>query len=248
VAAAVALVWPVAGSELGALAAVETASVATARRVKQIPALVEVLGAAPVALVWGAPAVRGELLSGTVSHNGGTMTTTRFDISSIAIAVLLGANIATGALWLAQRTDTEKVRVEIAQLKGRAAADVATAHRENARELSRLVQMNTEVQRAYNLAQTDLAAMARSRAQSAGLRESERAAIIAAAERATAGALRGYANTAERHIAGIEADATEMGQRAVGAAAAAHALRATIDARREALKAKRDALKSTRPE
>jgi len=176
------------------------------------------------------------------------MITTRFEISSIVIAVLLGANIATGTLWLAQRTATEKVRVEIAQLKGRAAADVAAAHRENARELSRLVQTNTEVQRAFNLAQTDLAALARARALSAGLRESERAAIVGAAERATAGALRGYANTAERHIAGIEADATEMGQRAVGAAAAAYALRDTLDARRDALKAKREALKPNRPE
>jgi hypothetical protein len=176
------------------------------------------------------------------------MITTRFEISSIVIAVLLGANIATGALWLTQRTATEKVRGAIAQLKGRAATDVAAAHRENARELSRLVQANQEIQSAYNLAQKDLAAMARARAQSAGLRESERAAIVSAAERATAGALGAYAAAAERHLEGAQDDATAMGERAAGAAAAAHALRATLDARREALKAKREALTPNRPE
>jgi hypothetical protein len=167
---------------------------------------------------------------------------------NIILAVLLLGNLASGTLWLAQRTATEKARTELAQAQAIAAQGVAAAHRENARELSRLVQANQETQSAYNLAQKDLAAMARARAQSAGLRESERAAIVSAAERATAGALRGYAHTAERHIAGLEADATEMGQRAVGAAAAAHALRDTIDARREALTAKRDALTTTRPE
>jgi hypothetical protein len=167
---------------------------------------------------------------------------------NIILAVLLLGNLASGTLWLAQRTATEKARTELAQAQAIAAQGVAAAHRENARELSRLVQTNMEVQRAFDLAQTDLAALARDRALSAGLRESERAAIVSAAQRATAGALGAYANTAERHIAGLEADATEMGQRAVGAAAAAHALRDTIDARREALTAKRDALTTTRPE
>ena len=167
---------------------------------------------------------------------------------TLLLAALLLGNLTTGTLWLAQRTATEQARTALAQAQAGAAQGVAAAHRENARELSRLVQVNQEIQSAYNLAQKDLAAMARARALAAGLRESERAAIVSAAERATAGALRGYANTAERHIAGIEADATEMGQRAVGASATAHALRDTIESRREALKAKRDALKPTRPE
>ena len=168
--------------------------------------------------------------------------------SSIVLAVLLLGNLATGTLWLAQRTATEQARTALAQAQAGAAQGVAAAHRENARELSRLVQTNTEVQRALDLAQTDLAAMARARAAAAGLRESERAAIVAAAQRATAGALGDYAAAAERDIARLEDDATAMGERAVAAAAAAHALRSTIDARREALKAKREALTPNRPE
>jgi len=167
---------------------------------------------------------------------------------TLLLAALLAGNLTTGALWLAQRTATEQARTALAQAQAQAAQGVAAAHRENARELSRLVQTNTEVQRALDLAQTDLAAMARARALSAGLRESERAAIVSAAERATAGACGAYAAAAERHLEGAQDDATTMGERAIRASAAAHALRDTLTARREALKAKREALKPTRPE
>jgi hypothetical protein len=167
---------------------------------------------------------------------------------TLLLAALLVGNLATGTLWLAQRTATEQARTELAQAQNQAAQGVAAAHRENARELSRLVQTNTEVQRALDLAQTDLDALALARDRSAGLRESERAAIVGAAERAAAGACGRYAEAAERHLEGAQDDATTMGERAVRASAAAHALRDTLTARREALKAKREALKPTRPE
>jgi hypothetical protein len=164
------------------------------------------------------------------------------------LALLAMGNLATGYLWLSERGDSAQARTALAQAQALAAQGVAAAHRENARELSRLVQSNSEVQRALDIAQTDLDALALARARSAGLRESERAAIVGAAERAAAGACGPYAAAAERHIAGVEDDATAMGQRAAGAAAAAYALRSTLDARREALKAKRESLKPTRPE
>jgi hypothetical protein len=141
----------------------------------------------------------------------------------------------------------DKSRVEVAEA-------VATAHRENARELSRLVQVNQEVQGAYNTILASVADADRSRAAGAGLRNAERAAIVAAAQRAASDACGRYAEAAERDLERSETDTDRFGHEAVRASAAAHALNSTLLARRDAAAARRsartgqDTLKPTQPE
>lgn len=119
--------------------------------------------------------------------------------------------------------------------------------REYQREVARLTTVNQEVQRDLDIAKAAVSDLALARVRSAGLRERERAGIVAAAERAAAGACGRYAAAAERDIAGVEDDATAMGLRAATAQAVAHALRRTLDERRAALETRREALKTTTP-
>lgn len=121
------------------------------------------------------------------------------------------------------------------------------ALREDRREISRLVQVNQEVQRAYNETLGRLADADAGRAAGAGLRDAERAAIVAAAARAAAGTCDRFAALSERHIAGVEADADTMGRRAVRALAKSEALERTLRERRAALDARRDALTTNTP-
>lgn len=145
---------------------------------------------------------------------------------------------AAGAKDVQQQWDKAKL--------DKAYADNA-ALRESQREVSRLVQVNQEVQRDLDIAEAAVSDLALARARSAGLRERERADIVAAAERAAAGACGRYAAAAERDIAGVEDDATALGLRAAKAQAAAHAFRRTLDERRAALEARREALKRPTP-
>ncbi|MGS5088297.1 hypothetical protein ACVC7V_17580 [Hydrogenophaga sp. A37] len=171
-------------------------------------------------------------------------------------AIWLGVGVAATAAALAWHSGKVSTAVDAAEKRGASSVQaqwdksrvevaeaVATAHRENARELSRLVQVNEEVQGAYNTILSSLATDVAGRAASAGLRDSERADIAAAAGRAAADTCGRFASISERNIAGIEADAESMGQRAVRATAVAEALKRTLLERRAALDAKREALK-----
>lgn len=102
------------------------------------------------------------------------------------------------------------------------------ALRESQREVSRLVQVNQEVQRAYNQILGQLADSDATRADDAGLRNAERAAIVAEASRAAAGACARYAALSERHLEGVERDADQMGRLAVRATAGVEALQRTL--------------------
>lgn len=160
--------------------------------------------------------------------------------ASIIGLILIACNVATGGLWLYQKLETEKAKLELSSVKEQLAIDVSVANRENAKELSRLVTANNEIQNDLNHAKASISNMAIARANSAGLRESERLAIVAAAERSAAGACGRYATEAERHIAGVEDAAIRLGQEASGASATAHALNQTLDQRRASLNAKRN--------
>ena len=164
-------------------------------------------------------------------------------VAASGAAAVLGASLwhsgqVSTALEAAEKRGADVVRLQVADA-------VATAHRENAREMSRLVQVNEEVQGAYNTILASLAADAAGRAAGAGLRSAERAAIAAAAGRAAADTCGRFAAVSERHIEGVEADADAMGQRAVRATAAAEAYKRTLLERRAALAAKREALTPT---
>lgn len=167
---------------------------------------------------------------------GVVATTAAVSWHSAQVATATKAAEQRGASIVQQRLD--KTRADTAEA-------VATAHRENARELSRLVQVNEELQGAYNTILASLATDAAGRAAGARLRDVERAAIVAAAQRAAADTCGRYAAISERDIAGIEADADSMGQRAVRATAVAEALKRTLQERRTALAAKRDSLNPT---
>lgn len=159
-------------------------------------------------------------------------------------AALLGAAV----VW--HRGQVQEVRdsahsAGAAQVRQEWTAADNAALRESQREVSRLVTVNQEVQRDLDLAKAAVSDLALARARTAGLRERERADIVAAAERAAAGTCGRYAAAAERDIAGVEDDATAMGLRAATAQAAAHAFRRTLDERRAALEARRAALSKT---
>lgn len=162
-------------------------------------------------------------------------------------AIWLGAGVAAtaaGVLWhsgqvstaveAAEKRGADVVRLEVADA-------VATAYRENAREMSRLVQVNTEVQGAYNTIMASVADARFSRAAGAGLRDAERAAIVAAAQRAASDTCGRYAEAAERDLERSEADTDRFGHEAVRASAAAHALNDTLLARRDAAATRRAA-------
>jgi hypothetical protein len=172
--------------------------------------------------------------------------------------LLAGAMAAMGAMaWHAGQVDgvrqagheegaaTVQGQWDKAKL-AKAYADNA-ALRESQREVSRLVQVNQEVQRAYNDVLGQLAAADADRADGAGLRNAERAAIVDAASRAAAGACARYAALSERHIDGVERDADQMGRLAVRATAGVEALQRTLRERRAALDARREALSKTTP-
>ena len=126
---------------------------------------------------------------------------------------------AAGAKEVQQQWDKAKL--------DKAYADNA-ALRESQREVSRLVQVNQEVQRAYNQILGQLASADAARADAAGLRDAERAAIVAEAGRAAAGACARYAALSERHLKGVERDADQMGRLAVRATAKSEALERTL--------------------
>lgn len=160
---------------------------------------------------------------------------------------LAGAAAAGGTAWW------HSAKVEEGFTRGHAAATAQHLAAENralllqAERIATLINVNQEIQRDLDTAQAAAADVALSRVRGAGVRESERAAIVAAAEWAAAGACGRYAATAERHIDGVEEDATAMGLRAAGASATAHALKRTLDERRKAIDAQRQALKPTKP-
>lgn len=149
------------------------------------------------------------------------------------------------AVEAAEQRGADSVQQRWDKSRADAAEAVATAHRENARELSRLVQVNEEVQGAYNTILASVATDAAGRAAGARLRDTERAAIVAAAQRAASDTCGRFAAISERDIAGIEADAESMGQLAVRATASVEALKRTLLERRAALDAKRETLKPT---
>lgn len=121
------------------------------------------------------------------------------------------------------------------------------ALRESQREVSRLVQVNQEVQRAYNQILGQLADSDAARADSAGLRNAERAAIVAEASRAAAGACARYAALSERHLEGVERDADQMGRLAVRATAGVEALQRTLR-ERKAVRTRTDRADQPQPE
>lgn len=99
-----------------------------------------------------------------------------------------------------------------------------------ASEIARLIATNQEIQRDYNDAIAEADDLRADRSISAGLRDKERKAIADAASRATAAACGVYAEAAERDIAVVEDDAERLGQEAIRAAAATHALRSYNEA------------------
>lgn len=119
---------------------------------------------------------------------------------------------------------------------------VAAAQRESAREISRLIEANQEIQRDYNQAMADLDNYRADRAQSERVRNKERTDIVGAAERVAAACGR-YAEAAERDLEFTESERSRFGQEAAAAAAVAHALKQTLDERRKALDARRQTLK-----
>ena len=119
---------------------------------------------------------------------------------------------------------------------------VAAAQRESAREVSRLIEANQEIQRDYNQAIADLDNYRADLAQSERVRSKERTAIVSAANRVAAACGR-YAQAAERDLEVTEGERSRFGQEAAGASATAHACKQTLDERRKALDARRQALK-----
>ena len=163
-----------------------------------------------------------------------------------AVAVVLLALAMFGTWWvygMGKDAGIDQQQKTIAAMELQAAKDVAAAHKANAEELSTLAKANTEIQIENTETKEKLAKFLLSRARSDGLRDGERAAITGAAQRASAGAIAGYVDIAERHIAGVEDDAVEMGGLAVRAASDARSLDQTLQSRRAALDTKRQALK-----
>lgn len=154
------------------------------------------------------------------------------------------AIVAAGALiWGFLQTDkVGDLKLKIAEMERDNAYAASAAFRENAREVSRLVAANQEIQRDYNQAIADLDTYRAERARSERVRNQERDAIVRGAER-IAGACGQYAQAAERDLEFTEAERSRFGQEAAGASAAAHACKQTLDARRKALDARRQALK-----
>lgn len=139
------------------------------------------------------------------------------------------------------------VQAQWTEAKLAAAEADNAALRESQREISRLVQINQEVQGAYNQVLGQLADADAARADAAGLRNAERSAIVAEASRAAAGACARYAALSERHIEGVERDAEQMGRMAVRATAGVEALQRTLRERRAALDARREAMSAATP-
>ena len=133
-------------------------------------------------------------------------------------AVLFGLNSCKNDL-------IEQGRAEVRADWERAELVALKAH---ADEIERLTIANKEVQDAYNQTADELADLLTTRSRSAGLREQERQAIIKSTRNATAQSLRDYATRAERDIEQVENDAEQLGQDAVRASAAAHALQSTL--------------------
>jgi hypothetical protein len=159
-------------------------------------------------------------------------------------AILAGAMLALlMGVWSVHNAGFNAGR---AQAEAEAQAEANRTLVTQAERISNLIALNQEVQRDLNNVEAELASVLGTRAAGAGLRDKERAAIAAAARAGTAEAIGRYAAAAERDIAGVEADAETMGQRAVRAAAVAHALDATLRAQsmtREELRAQRENLR-----
>lgn len=149
-----------------------------------------------------------------------------------AWAALAGAAALGGAVWWhADQVDNHfeaSFKAGQEQVRGQQVAAENAALRESMREISRLVTVNQEVQGAYNEVLGQLADADARRAAGAGLRNAERAAIVAAASRAAAGTCDRYAAISERHLEGVERDAEQMGRLAVRATAGVEALQRTL--------------------
>jgi hypothetical protein len=172
------------------------------------------------------------------------MNPTRWAVLGSVLAGLL--LVASGIGWKLYDAGRDAGLAELDRYK---LAQVQTTNRSllvQAERIALLIEINQGVQRDLNSVEAELATLAAGRAAGARLRDDERARIIAAAGSATADACRRYAAAAERDLERTEADAEQMGQRAVRAAAAAHALADTLRARsltRDELRAQRDTLR-----
>lgn len=154
---------------------------------------------------------------------------------------------ALQASWNISNNSEHKAK--IAQMERDDAYAQSASEREARRELTRLVAVNKEIQDEINRISSDMAALdADNQRIAAELAVAERVRnnlskqFPAAVERAAAGALRAYAQEAERDIGfaegGLEQarrDTEKYGREAVSAATASDAYRDTLRARRQAL-------------
>lgn len=160
------------------------------------------------------------------------------------ISYILGAIAAGAPLWGAfQTAAVSALEIKIANMERDQSYAETAALRENSREMSRLVAVNQEVQSAYNEAMDALGQYRSDDARAERVRQQDRQAIRAAAQRAAAGTCARYAEAAERDLEFAETERSRFGQEAVAASAAAHAAKRTLDERRQALDARRQALK-----
>ena len=172
------------------------------------------------------------------------MNPTRWAVLGSVLAGLL--LVASGIGWKLYDAGRDAGLAELDRYK---LAQVQTTNRSllvQAERIALLIEINQGVQRDLNSVEAELATLAAGRAAGSRLRDDERARIIAAARAATADACARYAAAAERDLERTEADAEQMGQRAVRAAAAAHALAETLRVRtltRDELRAQRDTLR-----
>lgn len=172
------------------------------------------------------------------------MNPTRWAVLGSVLAGLL--LVASGIGWKLYDAGRDAGLAELDRYK---LAQVNATNRSllvQAERIGLLIAINEEVQRDLNSVEAELSTLAAARSAGARLRDEERARIVASAGSATAYACRRYAAAAERDLERTEADAEQMGQRAVRASAAAHALADTLRARtltRDELRAQRATLR-----
>jgi hypothetical protein len=172
------------------------------------------------------------------------MNPTRWAVLGSVLAGLL--LVASGIGWKLYDAGRDAGLAELDRYKLAQASATNRSLLVQSERIGLLLRINEGVQRDLNSVEAELATLASDRSAGARLRDKERNAIIAAARAGTADAFSRYAAAAERDIERTEADAEQMGQRAVRAAAAAHALDATLRARtltRDELRAQRDTLR-----
>lgn len=159
------------------------------------------------------------------------MSPTRWAVflGTLAVLVLAGTFFVSRATSQAREDGRNEVRAEHLAAQNRGMLI-------QAERIATLISANEEIQHAYNKATHELSVVELDRARTERVRDSERAAISAAAGRAASDSCGRYASAAERNLAGVEADATALGLRAAGASATAHALKRTLDEQAQAVK------------